>query len=137
MNQTPLSEALPPDSMDKLDRALSDFFKAQLPRPWAAAPEITSSEPSVLVGTRNGIARLDSVGKSRFTLAVSVALLLGLCWFLSDGFAPSNRNSHQPAPGTGSSMLGGASAGNPAVLKEIRKDKAGKDADNRPRIELP
>jgi len=137
---------------DNLDRLLSDFFKAQMQSPWPAAPATPASEPSVLVAARNASAEdprnqpvatappvtRDSGSKARYTLAASVALLLGTCWYLSNGFRPAERT----APGssnnpTGSGLIDKGIAGNPDALEQLRKDKAtGGNGIIRPKIDL-
>jgi hypothetical protein len=137
---------------DNLDRLLSDFFKAQMQSPWPAAPVTPASEPSVLVAARNANteaprnqpaatappAARDSGSKARYTLAASVALLLGTCWYLSNGFRAAERT----APGssnnpTGSGLIDKGIAGNPDALEQLRKDKAtGGNGIIRPKIDL-
>jgi hypothetical protein len=127
MNQT-----TPPDDHlrtgpDALDRLLSDFFKAQMPRPWPAAPAAVVSEPAAAVSATapyRPAAGRDSGTKSRYTLAASAVLLLGTCWALSNGFQPVDR----PGPGitTGPKVpgvVGGATASDPPALRELRNDK--------------
>jgi hypothetical protein len=132
---------------DKLDRLLSDFFKAQLKHPWPDAPAAPTSEPSVLVAARSpsatvplnrpGAPTRNVNNKSRYTLAASVVLLLGTCWYLSNGFQPGERPSLD-APSSGiHPSIRGAGAGNPDVLKELREDKAkGGNGLVRPKLEL-
>lgn len=139
---------------DAIDGLLGDFFKAQMRKPWPAAPAAPSvtSEPSVLVAARAShatepprnqptAAQRDPGGKARYTLAASVALLLGTCWTLSNGFQPGEPT----APGSNSSPVGPVNmnslgASDPAALKEIRKDNAVKGNNGGftpPKIELP
>jgi hypothetical protein len=133
----------PPDrgAPDELDRLLSDFFKARLKHPWPDAPRpsagfgaaLATIGPSELATVRTAsaprnrpaAAGRDGIARSRFTLAASVALMLGTCWYLSDGAAPGPR----PAPGptsSGPALLSGATADGDShqPLKVIRKDKA-------------
>jgi hypothetical protein len=144
MNQTPTT---PDFRVEPIDSLLSDFFKAQLTQPWPAAPATTASEPSVLVASRNAapesprnqpaaVAARDASTKSRYTLAASVALLLGVCWYCADGYQPAER----PAAGTPTGgMLDGAGASNPDALKNLREKNAvnGIEGTKRPKIELP
>jgi hypothetical protein len=132
-------------SGENLDRLLSDFFKSQLKQPWPAAPATTVSEPSALVASRaatsetprNQPAARDSNARSRYTLAVSVALLLGTCWYLSNGFQPGNRSG--PTTPAGGGMIGGAEGSKPKALETIREDNAvnGKGRPAPPPIKLP
>lgn len=142
---------------NNLDRLLSDFFKSNMKQPWPAAPATPTrsplSEPSVLAASRNstttevettrnqpataGTAR-DRGNKSRYTLAVSVAVLLGTCWYLSNGSLPSERN----APGSNAPKLDvfpEAGASDPAVLKEKRKADAEKGNQGvvQPKFQIP
>jgi len=133
MNKTPLSD-------DALDAMFSDFFKSKLKQPWPTAPQVVTahSEPSVLATARAAqsttetprnqpaLASHDSSSKARYTLAASVALLIGTCWTLSNGFQPGDR----PAPGTGSSNnplnMNSGTASDPDALKELRRENATK-----------
>jgi hypothetical protein len=149
MNQTPPTDDVRTGPADNLDRLLSEFFKAQMPAAWPAAPATPASEPSVLAAERNGVADAprnqpaaaarDTGGKSRYTLAASVAILLGTCWWLSNGFQPGERGPGAPAVGpTGPPMLDKSRASDPDALKELRKDKAlnGDPKAGIPKIEL-
>jgi hypothetical protein len=70
---------------DKLDRLLTEFFRAELPASWPAAPRPDRIAPVML-------ARSDSLGRSRFALAVSItALLLGGWWLAGRLSVPSSR----------------------------------------------
>jgi hypothetical protein len=80
---------------ESVDRLLSEFLKAQMPKPWPAAPATAASEPAELVAQRAAAtetprnapaASRDTSARSRLTLAASVAILLGACWTLSNGF---------------------------------------------------
>src|SRR5262245_40985749 len=94
-----------PETPDELDKLFSDFFKAQLKRPWPNAPlpagsggaVALASEPSELVTSRTQTETpsivpatapqvkakgRDGTARARFTLVASVALALGTCWAL-------------------------------------------------------
>ncbi|HEV3383353.1 MAG TPA: hypothetical protein VG097_00990 [Gemmata sp.] len=128
---------------DNLDRLLSSYFKSKMKQPWPAAPatpsRMSSSEPSVLVASRAAKAAVGaprnqpaSVGtscdggrKSRNTLAVSVAVLLGTCLYLSNSSQPGER----VAPGGNNApkvfnVIPDASAEKPAAIQQIQKDRA-------------
>ncbi|MBA4188776.1 MAG: hypothetical protein C0467_12325 [Planctomycetaceae bacterium] len=126
-------------SDDSLDAMFSDFFKHQLKKPWPAAPVAPSvhSEPSTLAVARGShtpetprnqpvAANHDSSSKARYTLAASVALLIGTCWTLSNGFQTAERS----ATGNGSSgnplNMNASTASDPAPLTELRKENATK-----------
>jgi hypothetical protein len=143
MNTTPTHAESPED----LDRLFSDFFKAQLKRPWPNAPVPASgasakpTEPSELVAARTAEtprsapapARRDNSARARFTLAASVALLLGTCWYLSNGFAPGLRSgSDAPNPGAPKMLLDGG-ANDTGVLPEVEKIKA---IEGAPKIDM-
>jgi hypothetical protein len=157
MNQTsPNADDLRTTPLEgKLDRALSDFFKSKMKQPWPAAPEthrrMPASEPSLLVASRAAnleaprnqpVAQSQSrdwSNKSRYTLAVSVALLLGTCWLLSSGSRPGER----VGPGGNNppkiDFFGTSGASDPAALQEHKKDnaeKANKGAEL-PKFQLP
>ena len=120
----------PPD--DNIDRLLASFFKAEMPHPWPGAPEPAAiSEPSGLVAERTATttdqppARRDTGSKSRLTLAASVALLLGGCWILSNGFQTTSRptNGNNSAPGVNlRDTTADGNTGLPGVLRD-EKDK--------------
>ena len=143
MSQSPQIEAARREPADPLDRLLADFFQSQLKQPWPLAPTTPSTEPAALVASRDSkTTRRDSNRQSRYTLAASVALLLGICWLFSSGFAPGVRPAIGPAPTGG--MLKDAGASDPAAVKELRKDKAieggaGKGRKNVPQspLQLP
>jgi hypothetical protein len=116
---------------DDLDRLLGDFFQGQMRRPWPPAPG--SAEPVALAGGPPPVpatprpAHAAVFGehgtRARLTLAVSVAILLGGCWALSNGFQAGERPVAKP-DGSGQGVLdnGKAKGGDP--LDEIRKRKA-------------
>jgi hypothetical protein len=120
---------------DKLDELLSDFFKAKLPHPWPAAPVPTPAEPSGLVAARTLPANADRGNRARMTLAASVALLLGACWFLSGEGQPGPRAATRP--GGGPSVLEQGTAKMPAAFDKVRADKAKKTDDSMKGFKLP
>jgi hypothetical protein len=69
-----------PQSPDDLDRLFGAYFKAQLPNRWPDAPVPAEPVPH---------ATADPSGRSRLTLAVSVAALLGFGLYLSTGSRPT------------------------------------------------
>jgi len=70
---------------DKVDRLLTDFFRAELPSTWPEAPPIRTATPV----TRRG---RDSLSHSRVALAASIAAMLIGGWLLSGRMsAPLNR----------------------------------------------
>ena len=144
MSQTPL----PPESLesrDPLDGLLSDFFKAQLKKPWPAAPATPPmSTPSAAAAPSSAptqtpqnqpAARRDSSANARYTLVASVALLLGTCWALSNGFHPADRPNLPTVP----NVVDPAGASDSDVLKELRKSNAikGEKGITPPVIEFP
>lgn len=83
-----------------IDRLLATFFKSELPDPFPEMklPAARVAELPMPAAPRPAAPeRRPVLTKSRFSLAVSVALLLGGCWYLSGhiGDAPANR----PTPG--------------------------------------
>jgi hypothetical protein len=130
------------ETSDELDRLLSDFFKSQLKQPWPKAPlpaSGASTEPSELAAARltevpsdkpAPAARRDNTARSRFTLAASVALVLGASLLLSNGYRPGVRPGVPPTNG-GLKMLPKSEAmpGKGGVLDQIDKNKATKDND--------
>jgi hypothetical protein len=160
MNQTsPTNDLRNSPVEDNLDRLLSGYFKSKMKQPWPAAPatpaRLPVSEPSVLVASRSvanttvetprnqpasaGTSH-DGGGKSRFTLAVSVVVLLGTCWALSNGFQPGDRVEPSGNNALKLNVFPEAGANDPAALKEIRKDKAEQGNPGiapTPKIQLP
>lgn len=132
MSQNSTLDNVRTEPSDNLDRLLTDYFKAQLKHPWPGAPSMATNEPSSLYAVRNATeatprnqpaaATRDSSGKSRFTLAASVALLLGTCWYFSNGFQPGERNLTTTPNGAG--MLPDAGASNPEPLEHLKKTNA-------------
>ena len=101
---------------DKIDDVLSDFFKSKMRHPWPAAPVAASVEPA-----RRPAAYADQGNRARFTLAASVAILIGTCWYFTNG-----SNTDRVAPkADGPSILGEGSAKMP---KEFEKKAAPKPA---------
>ena len=111
MSQNPL----PHDAVDDL---LSDYFKSKMRQPWPAAPAAASAEPSALHAARHA----DRGNRSRYTLAASVALLIGICWYFSNGSQPGER-ALKPAP----SSPGILDDGSAKMPKEFEKTKKAKD----------
>jgi hypothetical protein len=111
MSQTPM----PPDA---LDQALSDFFKAQMPRPWPAAPATAHATPSALATPRT-----DTLTRARLTLAASVALLLGTGWYLASGSPQAARGPTRPGPAGTPDFIGPGSAKMPGEF-DRKADKA-------------
>lgn len=68
-----------------LDQRLSAFFKAELPDPFPAiaAPVTRAADLPRPAVPRTPADRPPVFTRSRFSLAASVALLLGGCWYLS------------------------------------------------------
>ncbi|MBA4067766.1 MAG: hypothetical protein C0501_29525 [Isosphaera sp.] len=120
MNTTPLQDRAD-RADDDLGRLLSRYFKAQMPDPWPAAPPTPAAraEPSGLAAPRN----VDPGRRARYTLAVSVALVLGTCWAFSNGFRPGDRPGG-PAPphgGDGFDLKGTSADGKGGLTGEIKK----------------
>lgn len=119
---------IPNAPTDALDRLLSDFFKTQMKRPWPAAPAVpVRSEPSELVVVRNRtpVSAPDHSTRSRITLAASVAILFGSCWYLSNGSQPELR-SNGPRPGSNDTgtVLPLSSAKESSILEKVKEIKA-------------
>lgn len=100
----------PPDQPadpDEIDRLLSAYFQHQLPNPWPAFAPVPSAGPARTGG---------AAGRSRATLAVSAAALLGFGLALSSG--PLQQPSgHEPQP-AGPGLLKNASAKGPDLSKQ-------------------
>ncbi len=98
---------------DDVDRLLSDFFRAELPNPWPAAPVPDEQPQSLPLSTRKSLRRWSGL-RSRFALAASVALLFIGGWFLSGKF--------EDVSGPGSFSFGRFSA-DPSDARPGRKIK--------------
>ena len=115
-------------SPDGLDRLLGDFFKSRMKQPWPAAPIPLQSEPSTLVAVRNTPpAKVgDHTTRARLTIGVAVALMLGLGWVLSGDHPLTSRTTGTKLANAGTINRDNGTAGNPAALEHIKKDKATK-----------
>jgi hypothetical protein len=106
---------------DALDRLLGDFFKGQMKQPWPPAPHTGSfAEPAL----RNAVP--DHGLRSRLTLAASVAILLGSCWYLtSDSPGGSRGGTNQPGSG-GTLRMNDLKAepGKGGILDKVKEIKA-------------
>jgi hypothetical protein len=125
----------PPDALDKL---LSDFFKRQMKQPWPPAPVPPGPSPlSALDGrvSLNGKPTLaepapaartpaDPITPARLTLAASVALLLGGCWYLSGVWQPTAAPQNVAQPGAPAIDARKMTAEGAEPLDKIREDKA-------------
>jgi len=76
-----------------LDQLLSSFFKAELPDPFPPlrSPAASRAEMPMPASDERASRSRQTISKSRLSLAVSAALLLGGCWYLSGhmGKAPA------------------------------------------------
>jgi hypothetical protein len=111
-----------PTRDDDLDRLLSRFLKGQMPHPWPAAPATPAArtEPSALAAPRN----VDPARRARYTLAASVAIVLGTCWAFSNGFRPGDRPGGVAVPqqgGEGFDLKGTSADGKGGLVGEIKK----------------
>lgn len=137
-----------PEKPDDLDRLLSEFFKSELKKPWPKAPGTGApkSEPSELAAARTAEAprnqpspsARDNTARARFTLAASVALLLGTCWYLSNGFQPTASPGPAPSLPSTPKMLpvGGADGKNDPRLLKISEDNAKEPPVAPPKIDM-
>lgn len=91
---------------DELDRLLSDHFRREMPHPWPVAPS-TNVEPASRQSYAPG-------PRSRWVLAASVMLVLGLCWVGVRSTAPVGTPRGSAAPGT---------AGDGPILQEMQKQR--------------
>lgn len=102
-NASPPPPGHPPDGLDRL---LSDYFKNELPKPWPAPRAI--AEPAAPRPRR------DAGSRSRYTLAASVAALIGLGVYLSAG-TPAGQAPNAGKP----DLLNKAEADGKGVLKHV------------------
>ena len=146
MNNTPTNT----EPSDELDRLLSDFFKGELKKPWPKAPmtpgaRTSASEPSELAAARAAEAprnqprpaNRDNTARARFTLAASVALMLGTCWYMSDGFQPGEGPVIAP-PQNGPGLLndGRGDGKEHLPLQTIKEDRAKGSLGGPPKMDM-
>ncbi|QEL16983.1 hypothetical protein [Limnoglobus roseus] len=126
MIQPPTSPTVP----DDLDRTLSDFFKGQLPSTWPACRATAPVEAAANVPAKSAG---DVPWTSRTALAASVALVLGLGFFVSSGATNSGRPT-----GANGSLLSGATANGAGLLKAAGPaEKADDPMKNIPTMPIP
>lgn len=101
---------------DDLDRMLLKFFQSEMPQNWPSAP-LVDAEPAALVAERSP-SRTGSGSTSRWVLAASVALLLGVCWYSLRDVGPVAPVVDQK------SNLQQATAGDGPILDEMSRHKA-------------
>jgi len=82
-----------PLSDEQMEHLLSAFFRAELPRPWPEARLPFATRP-LAASSRNGMPALTA---SRLSLAASVAVLIGTCWYLSTSIPKSGGSSAGPS----------------------------------------
>jgi hypothetical protein len=99
----PPGQPAPPDELDRLFTA---YFRHQMPSPWPAFAPTPSAGPS-----RKPV----GAGRSRATLAVSAAALLGFGLYLSSG--PRQLPSGAGAQPSGPGLLKEATAKGPDLSK--------------------
>src|SRR5262249_44048814 len=105
----------PTHTDDALDGLLAHFFNAQFQKHWPAAPVVVAS--ATPAAPRNESPAHDSGNRARYTLAASVALLLGTCWTLSNGFQAGERPAGpSPAPSAPGMNMNSLGASNPDAL---------------------
>lgn len=93
---------------DEIDRLFAAYFQHQMPEPWPAFAPIPTAVPA-----RTAV----EAGRSRATLAVSVAALLGAGLLLSSGPRPHTPVNGPQAGSTG--LLKSASAKGPDLSKPL------------------
>jgi hypothetical protein len=101
---------LPPHNPDDIDAMLSKYFKNEMPKKWPAAPAV-DVEP-VQPFARNS-------STSRWALAASVMLLVGVCWYAGRGTTPGER----PPSATVNKFEKGAKAEDKSILNEMQKHR--------------
>ena len=106
-----------PAESDEIDRLFSAYFRHQLPKSWPAFAPTPSAGPARTAA---------QAGRSRATLAVSVAALLGFGLYLSAG--PRQSPSRDESPSGTPGLLKDASAKGPDLSKrpsEVPETKPG------------
>jgi hypothetical protein len=97
---------------DDLDRLFTAYFRQEMPRHWPAFQPPPAAEPA-------GLRTTAGAGRSRATLAVSIAALLGFGLYFSSGgrSIPPNPAARPGEP----SLLSGATAEQPKWMKDAEK----------------
>jgi hypothetical protein len=139
MKQTSPSDTVRNEPSDDLDRLLSRYFKTQMPSPWPAAPVVQFHEPASLLADRASTAAAlqqrplaviarDPGRRARYTLAVSIAMLFGTCWYISSGIEPGNRaapHNSNPAMNLDINLNRGSADGKDGLPELIDKTRKG------------
>jgi hypothetical protein len=78
----------PSEPTADLDRLLTAFYQSELPKPWPRPryPSLAHAHPSPAASSRDmprHAGQANALSQGKFALALSVALLLGSCWYLS------------------------------------------------------
>jgi hypothetical protein len=73
---------------DPVDRLLSAFYRAEMPKNWPAVPN-ARTEPA-----HAKLERANTSTRSRWALAASVAMLLGGCWYLSGQMTDGKKHAN-------------------------------------------
>jgi hypothetical protein len=78
-------QSVPPSDLDRL---LTAFYPSELPKPWPRPryPSMAHAHPSPAASSRDmprHAGQANALSQGKFALALSVALLLGSCWYLS------------------------------------------------------
>jgi hypothetical protein len=94
--------------LEAVDEMLSRFMKSEMPHPWPKAPSPQSGP--ITPASSPSLTSPSPLVSSRYSLAASVALILGGCWLLS------NLLSDHPNP----NRFGGLDGGN-ASTKHLEK----------------
>ena len=102
---------------DDLDRLLTRFYQSEVPSPWPPAPHPEAERPTPASRLPEYRSQPVLTGP-RVSLAVSVALLLGGCWFLS------SRTADAPVPHPISSGLNNGTAEHKTPIPMDPKDQA-------------
>lgn len=106
---------------DDLDRLFGNFFKSQMPKPWPAVriPALVEPAGGLTARAVGG----DTAVRSRLTLAVSAALLLGGGLYLSGQMGTDPRPLGRP------DGIDRATANEKGALPAIREERAKKASD--------
>ncbi len=140
---TPSPSPRKPLDLDAADRLLRAYMQAAMPPVWPSPPETMPPSPDPLATPHSLMQREQSLSQkqfrspsrnARYVLALSLAGLLGLGWWIGHQH-PTRRES--TSSGSNGSILQKVEASNPAALKQLQKSENVKTPPAPKRLELP
>ncbi len=147
---TPSSSPHKPLDLDAADRLLRAYMQAAMPPVWPAPPETsmpkTMPPSAVALATPHSLIQREqssiweqyrpTLRNARHILALSLAGLLGLGWWICQQYPLHTTPGNTPSSSTGS-ILPNLEASNPEALKQLQKSENIKNPPPPKRLELP